>query len=163
MGTDRTSAWAGNGVRTDRDGAFELTSAPAGDIAVVCHGSGSTHSDGLRLVTVPPSQRLEVDVPVVRIRQDVSVILAGIGADFDEQSFIARFHRVRPGGPAATAGLQDGDVVIAVDGAAVTELSPRGVWFLVANREPGTTVKLTVRRAGKNVAASLLLGPPGGR
>jgi RNA polymerase sigma-70 factor (ECF subfamily) len=163
MGTDRTSAWAGNGVRTDRDGAFELTSAPAGDIAVVCHGSGSTHSDGLRLVTVPPSQRLEVDVPVVRIRQDVSVILAGIGADFDEQSFIARLHRVRPGGPAATAGLQDGDVVIAVDGAAVTELSPRGVWFLVANREPGTTVKLTVRRAGKNVAASLLLGPPGGR
>ncbi len=71
--------------------------------------------------------------------------------------------RLRSRRPAATAGLQNGDVIIAVDGVAVTELSPRGVFFFVANRLLGTTVKLTVRRAGPTLTVDLVLGPPDGR
>jgi S1-C subfamily serine protease len=67
---------------------------------------------------------------------------------------------VQPGGPAASAGLQDGDIVIAIDGASVSELSPLGAWVLITSRPPGTTVKVTVRRGAKSLAASLILGPP---
>jgi S1-C subfamily serine protease len=90
-------------------------------------------------------------------------VLAGIGADFDHTVFVPRLDHVQPGGPAASAGLQDGDIVIAVDAASVTELSPLGVWVLITNRPPGATVRLTVRRGPKTVAGSLILGQPDAR
>jgi RNA polymerase sigma factor (sigma-70 family) len=159
VGTERTGRWVGESDRTDRDGAFELAAAPAGEIAIICHGGGNAYTEGQRLVTVAPSQRIEVDVAVVPTRQDVAFILAGFGAELDTWSFVARLERVQPGGAAASAGLQNGDVVIAVDDVSVAELSPRGVWFVIANRPPGTTVKVTVRRGGQNITGSFVLGP----
>ena len=163
VGIDRTSGWVGDGVRTDPGGRFELTSVPAGDIAIFCtHDQGTSadavYTNGVRLVSMAPAQRLEIDVPVVKMSE--SGVLAGIGSDFDHTIFVPRLDRVQPGGPAASAGLQDGDVVIAVDGASVTELSPLGVWVLITNRPPGTTVRVTIRRGAKTVAGSLILGPP---
>ena len=105
-----------------------------------------------------PAQRLEVDVPVVKMSE--GGMLAGIGAEFDHTVFVPRLERVQPGGPAASAGLQDGDIVFAVDATSVTELSPLGAWFLITNRPPGATVRVTVRRGAKTVAGSLILGPP---
>jgi membrane-associated protease RseP (regulator of RpoE activity) len=163
VGIDRTSGWVGDGVRTDPGGRFELTSVPAGDIAIFCtHDQGTSadavYTNGVRLVSMAPAQRLEIDVPVVKMPENG--VLAGIGSDFDHTIFVPRLDRVQPGGPAASAGLQDGDIVIAVDGASVTELSPLGVWVLITNRPPGATVRLTVRRGAKTVAGSLTLGPP---
>ena len=160
LGTDKSGGWIGDGARTDREGVFELAAVPAGEIAIACNSQGISYTDGLRLVTVASSQRTEVDVPVVPIRQDVSFILAGIGGELDLQSFVARLNRVAPGGPSATAGLQSGDVVIAVDDVSVTELSPRGVWFQIANRPPGTSVGLKVRRGDRTATGTLVLGPP---
>jgi RNA polymerase sigma factor (sigma-70 family) len=161
-GIDRTSGWVGDGVRTDPDGRFELTSVPAGEIAIFCHGQGSyadsVYTNGQRLISLAPAQRLEIDVPVVKMSE--GGVLAGIGADFDHTVFVPRLQRVQPGGPAASAGLQDGDIVIAVDAASVSELSPLGVWVLITNRPPGATVRVTVRRGAKTVAGSLILGPP---
>ena len=158
VGTERTIAWHANGARSGLDGAFELTAVPAGELAIFCHGA-ALYSNGVRLIDVAPGQRAEVEVPVVRIRNDVSIVRAGIGAELDEQSFVGRLDRVRPGGPSATAGLRDGDVIIAVDGEPVTELSPRGIWLLIANRPPGTSVEVTVRRGRQRVTGRLVLGP----
>ncbi len=159
VGDMRTSGAIGIGARSDRDGAFELASAPAGDIAISCWGAGSTYSDGQRLLTVGPGQRLDVDVPVVDVRHEVSITIGGMGADFDRQSMVPRLDRIDPRGPAAGAGLVNGDVVIAVDDASVTDLSPRGVWTLITNRAPGTAVKVMVRRGSRTVAVDLVLGP----
>ena len=149
----------GNNTQTDAQGAFELAAVPAGDLAIVCWNQGGLYTSGIRLVTAETSQHLAVDVPVVKIRQDVSSPLGGLGAEFDAQTFIARLYRVQPGGPAASAGFQDGDIVTAVDGASVTELSPMGVRFLIINRPPGTAIKVTVRRADQTVTANVTLGP----
>jgi RNA polymerase sigma-70 factor (ECF subfamily) len=162
VGIDRTSGWLGDGVPTDPDGRFELTSVPAGEMAIFCHRQGSyaeaTYTNGQRLVSMAPAQRLEIDVPVVKMAQ--GGVLAGIGAEFDHMVFVPRLHRVQVGGPAASAGLQDGDIVIAVDAASVTELSPLGVWVLITNRPAGATVRVTVRRGAKTIAGDLILGPP---
>jgi RNA polymerase sigma factor (sigma-70 family) len=161
VGSDRTSGWVGDGVRTDPAGRFELTSVPAGEIAIFCHGQGSyqdaVYTNGQRLISMAPAQRLEIDVPVVKMSE--GGVLAGIGADFDHTVFVPRLDRVQPGGPAASAGLEDGDIVIAVDAASVTELSPLGVWVLITGRPPGTTVRVTVRRGARTLTGNVILGP----
>ena len=51
-----------------------------------------------------------------------------------------------PGGPAAAAGLRQGDVIVAGDGAPGN--ADAGLNYRVATRRPGETLTLTVRHAG---------------
>ncbi len=51
-----------------------------------------------------------------------------------------------PGGPAATAGIKPGDLILAVDGQPVNSLPELVV--AIRSREPGETVRLTVRSGG---------------
>ena len=157
LGEKPTSGFTGQGARTDSNGGFVLAEVPAGDIVVACVGAWRSHSDGLRLIELPAGETAEIDVPVVAARGDVKVSLGGFGADIDPVSFVPLLVRVRPGGPAATAGFRDGDRIIAVNGASVTTLSPRGVWMLIGNHPPGTKVSLTVTRGSDTVTADLVL------
>jgi serine protease Do len=56
---------------------------------------------------------------------------------------------VQPDTPAATAGLQDGDVILSVEGEAVSE--PEALSKTIGNRDPGQEVRLQVWRADKEV------------
>jgi putative serine protease PepD len=66
---------------------------------------------------------------------------------------------VEPGGPADRAGLQPGDVVLAIDGRPVTE----AVELIVdiRAREPGEQVTLTVRRGGQTSEVPVTLEADG--
>jgi len=57
-----------------------------------------------------------------------------------------RIRNLAPGGPAATAGLSEGDVLLAVDGAPITTAS---VGRHLANLVPGKVVRLTMRRGSR--------------
>ncbi|WTW95234.1 trypsin-like peptidase domain-containing protein [Streptomycetaceae bacterium NBC_01309] len=62
---------------------------------------------------------------------------------------------VRPGGPAARAGLQAGDVVTAVDGKRVAEANELIV--VVRSKSPGDTVTLTVKRGDAELRLPITL------
>lgn len=160
IGTTQPMSAFGDGVHTDAQGTF-LLDAPVGDIAVWCDGLWSQYSDGMRMVTLPPTQRLDLDVPVVGKAEGPAgpSVMSSMGADFDQRVLVPTLVQVQPGGPAATAGFLNGDVVTAVDGASVADLSPRGVWLLIMNRGPGTKAKLTVTRTGKTFTAEVVLAP----
>ncbi len=63
---------------------------------------------------------------------------------------------IAPGGPAAKAGLQAGDVITAVNGTRVTNINQ--FVATVANYAPGDTVSLTVNRGGSTKTIKLTLG-----
>ena len=61
-----------------------------------------------------------------------------------------------PGSPAAKAGLQAGDVIIAVNGTSVASVNQ--FVATIANYAPGNTVTLTVNRGGETKSIKLTLG-----
>jgi len=61
-----------------------------------------------------------------------------------------------PDGPAEQAGLQPGDVIVAIDGTAVGDSSELIV--AIRSRQPGDTVRLTVSRDGSEREVTVTLG-----
>ncbi len=65
---------------------------------------------------------------------------------------------VWPAGPAARAGLRSGDVIQAVDGAAVD--GEGSLTYRIATRRPGDSVSLAVRRGSASLSLRLVVEPP---
>jgi S1-C subfamily serine protease len=65
-------------------------------------------------------------------------------------------YEVTPEGPAAHAGLREGDLLLAVDGTAVASVREAFRWLLGA---PNSSVVLTVRRKGTEQSVSVLRAP----
>lgn len=91
-------------------------------------------------------QRGYLGVGIGPVDDDVA---AALGLPKNQGEIIAR---VEPDGPAAKAGVKVGDVVVKVNGAAVTP--DNTLSYLVANVKPGQTVRLDVIRQGKTVSLS---------
>lgn len=68
----------------------------------------------------------------------------------------ALVNQIQPDTPAAKAGLKPGDAIVAVDGRPVK--NPRDLARLVAGFDPGSKVKLTVSRDGKERQVDVELG-----
>lgn len=83
-------------------------------------------------------------------------IAEGLGLDRRTGAVITR---VTGKGPAANAGLREGDVIIRIDGFEVTD--PRSVFYRLTTRGIGNTAKVEVMRSGKPAAFDLaLVAPP---
>ena len=63
---------------------------------------------------------------------------------------------VVPGGPAAMAGLQAGDVITEIDGHPAT--NPTQLALLTLKKKPGETVSVTYERAGTSASTTITLG-----
>jgi putative serine protease PepD len=68
----------------------------------------------------------------------------------------AEIAQVEPGSPAAKAGLEVGDVIVAVDGAAIKAQGDLAV--TVGTHEPGDQVSIEVLRGGSSVTVEVTLG-----
>ena len=75
--------------------------------------------------------------------------------DFANEGQGVRFAEVRPGSPAAKAGLRGGDVMIAFGGAPIKTLYD--FTFALREKKPGDRVDVVVLRDGKEVKASVEL------
>ncbi|MEU8139656.1 S1C family serine protease [Streptodolium elevatio] len=90
--------------------------------------------------------------PVIGVTLDMHY--EGEGARISDQDLKGQ-PPVRPGGPAARAGLQPGDIVTAVDGKRVAEANELIV--LVRSKSPGDTVTLTVKRGDAELSLPIKL------
>jgi S1-C subfamily serine protease len=63
---------------------------------------------------------------------------------------------VKPGTPAAAAGIKDGDIIVSVNGKAIDEGHPLDA--VLAQFSPGDTVSLDVLRDGQHVTLQVTLG-----
>ncbi len=89
----------------------------------------------------------KAEYPVIGAKVKTGGQVDGAGAEVDS---------VMPGTPAERGGLEEGDVITAVDGERVTD----GIALIVAIRahQPGDTVEFTVRRDGRDRTLTLTLG-----
>lgn len=146
------------------DGAFSLPGAPPGMVRVRCSSGnvGPSVRAGSAEVTLAAGGSASVDVWVVDI--DVQRIMsegqqADLGADLRPAAGgNVALAGVVPGGPAAQAGLHDGDVVVSVDGADASGARSAPVDDYISARVPGTKLQMNVRRAGSDIAATVTLG-----
>ncbi len=84
----------------------------------------------------------------------------GIGvADPTDGTSGALVQQIESGGPAEAAGLQQGDVVTAVDGEAIGSASD--LVAAVRSRQPGSDVTLSVDRQGQEISVDATLGEAG--
>lgn len=83
---------------------------------------------------------------------------AGFGTmpDFGFSGPGVRVHKVMPGSAAESAGIHEGDILIAFDGEPVTDL--RSYSRLLKAKRPGDTVEVTVLRDGAEQTVSAILG-----
>jgi putative serine protease PepD len=90
-------------------------------------------------------------------RPQASGVFLGVStqsATGDQQG--AEVENVASGSPAAGAGLQQGDVITAVDGTAVS--SPADLARLVRSHQPGDQVTIAYSRSGNAAEAQVQLG-----
>ena len=63
---------------------------------------------------------------------------------------------IAPGSPAEAAGLQDGDIVVVIEGQAIDAEHPLDA--LLVSYRPGQTISLTIRREGNELDVEITLG-----
>jgi putative serine protease PepD len=80
----------------------------------------------------------------------------GVALEGVDGSAGARIGEVRPGTPAAKAGLKAGDIVVKIDGTSVR--SSDKLRSLIDAKRPGDKVELTVQRGGETVTLDVTLG-----
>jgi len=85
-------------------------------------------------------------------------VKASFEVDVDEGAFVTE---VVEGSAADDAGLEAGDIIIAIDGEEITEAAQ--VRDAILEREPGDEVELTVRREGEDLTLDVELGQRGDR
>jgi serine protease Do len=89
----------------------------------------------------------------INIQPVTEDLAASLGIARNRGEFI---QAVTPGGAAAAAGLQAGDVVVRIDGKEVTR--EQTLSFIVANERPGTKIPIDVIRNGRRLTLNATVG-----
>lgn len=110
----------------------------------------------VRGVETPPYEEAFATVGLKFIREARGPVTVGIAADEAEKTNF-KVATIRPGSPAASAGLEEGDVITSFGGA---KLTPANLLRTVNRYKPGDIVPVTVQRAGKLLRLTITMGEP---
>ncbi|MEL6186563.1 MAG: carboxypeptidase regulatory-like domain-containing protein, partial [Myxococcota bacterium] len=157
---------------SDASGRFELENAPTGKVNFTVMKQGSWMDDSedsygwntfFRRVPSEPEVQDIGELELVKERMKNSETAGDLGFKFKEQEpggepedVVLEVAVVRPGGPAAQAGLNVGDVVTSMEGKDVSGANSRRSWKLMRVPE-GKTVKLGLKEGGE---VTITAGPP---
>jgi putative serine protease PepD len=115
-------------------------------------GSGGNVGIGFAV----PSNTVSQVVPRLEHGGSISRPYLGVSTQPSISAVGAQVAGVVPGGPAASAGLQDGDVVVNVAGKKV--LAPEDISTAIESYKPGESIPIEVQRAGARQTLHVTLG-----
>ena len=124
---------------TDTSGGFKLD-APVGPVRVSCDANDLTHSYAGGDVNVPPTGVVGLELSSVLL----VLPLSNPGFAFDPELIPPTVLRASP-----TSGVNAADVIVAIDGVDVSNMSAATAKALVTNHRPGTSATLSVLRGGQ--------------
>jgi predicted metalloprotease with PDZ domain len=110
----------------------------------------------VRAVERPPYEEALNGVGLRLVRSSVAPVSIGVTGDEDDRVNF-KIAVVRSDSPAATAGLQAGDVIVALGG---TKLTPDNFFKVLARFKPGDRVTATISRDGRMATKELTLAAP---
>lgn len=157
---------------SDAAGRFEIKDAPTGKVNFTAMRQGSWMDDSednygwnsffRRIPSEPEVQDLG-ELKVIKNRMKNSETQGDLGFKFKEiapdsepEDRVLEVAVVRPGGPAAEAGLKAGDIVNTMEGKDVTGINSSRSWKLMRVPE-GKTVKMGLEEGG---TVTVTAGPP---
>jgi putative serine protease PepD len=127
------------GPLVDRTGAVVGVNTA---IATLGSFSGQTGSIGLGFA-IPINQARRTAEELIKTGKSSYPIL-GVSVDTNYGESGALITSVSPGGPADEAGIQEGDIIINLDGRVIT--NPDELIVAIRNRAPGDRVSITLKR-----------------
>lgn len=99
----------------------------------------------------------ELVIPIVnQLRGSGHIERGWLGVSVDDADNAVTIAGVERASPAARAGIRPGDMVLAVNGEHVE--SSRGLIRAIAAISPGSSVSLSIRRQGREIAVSVTVG-----
>ena len=110
----------------------------------------------VRGVESPPYAEAFANAGLRFVREPQAPVWVGISADENDPSNF-KVAAVRPGSPAADAGLEAGDIINTFGG---TRLTPDNLLKTVGRFKPGDRVAVSAQRGRRTMQMSLVLGPP---
>ena len=124
--------------------------------AIATLGDGSSQSGSIGLgFSIPINQAKRIAEELISNGTSTKPII-GVRLDVNYTGEGARVDSVTAGGPGEKAGLEDGDVIVEFDGKPVADSTQLIVDIRAKN--PGDTVKLTVKRGSGTEEVTLTLG-----
>jgi RNA polymerase sigma factor (sigma-70 family) len=131
------------------DGRFELRGAPTGRLSLLVAATGHHGRvlGGLEMKADEDLGPLEVDLAATKEGEAPRIELIGIGAQLGPKGNAIVLGELASSGAAAKAGLIPGDLILAIDGQAVTDFSSFGDAVQRIRGAEGTVVVLRVKRA----------------
>lgn len=137
-------------TETDDQGRFVLTGLDSGvrSIFVQAPGHHSRVLPGLQLDADRPPPPVEIDLLATEPGEEPRIESAGINAAVRAAGDQLIIEAVSPGGGAAQAGLQQGDLILRVDGADVAKLGMHAAVERMRGPD-GSIVILTIQRGAQ--------------
>jgi hypothetical protein len=133
---------------TNADGRFELGGLSTGTRSIFVTAAGHHHRvvPGIQLDADRPPPFVEIDLLATEKGEEQRIESAGINAAVKAEGDHLVITGVSPGGGAAEAGLQAGDVLVKVDGVALASLGNMMAGIEKLRGPEGSTVVVSIQR-----------------
>ena len=101
---------------------------------------------------------LAVGAPALKDKEPLGTGPGYLGITFSKDSDGLQVTEVKPDGPAAKAGLKEGDIILKIDSHDLKDAETSEMVKLVGGMRPGTVIAVAIRRGTEDRTVKIKLG-----